>query len=111
MGLKPQRPRTRKLDMIDVGFRVFGTLGGVSLGGFVVALVATNPLRSANWVVASVVAVAPMTVALGFALLSWKALRDDRAVERAQRMDIDFSGLPRRVRVVDAMVRDADVHS
>lgn len=88
---KPERPRRRRIDSIDVGFRVSGALAGSALTGFVIALTATNPDRSGEWLIVACVIALPMAATLVFALLSWAALRADRSAERAERMDIDFS--------------------
>ena len=98
--VRPGRPRRRKIDVIDVGFRVSGSLGGLGVCALIVALVATSPVRSAEWVIAAVLVSVPMSVAFVFALLSWNAWVADRRVERAGRMELNFSSVSVRVEPV-----------
>lgn len=95
LSLRPDRPRRRVVDVIDVGFRVSGSLGGLGLCLFMVVFMATSPIRSAEWLIAACLVTVPMTVAFGFSLLSWAAMRADRRAVRAERMQISFSPIVR----------------
>ncbi|MFA7264928.1 MAG: hypothetical protein WC054_01335 [Candidatus Nanopelagicales bacterium] len=98
--IKPARPRATRLDVIDVWFRVMMSFGGLAFALFMVAVMATSPIRESEWVIFALLTSVPFAVAFGFALASWRASVADRRAVRAQRMVIDFAAPSARVRPV-----------
>lgn len=83
-GLRPARHRGSFIDGIDVGFRLFGALGGTGLWLLIVVLLATSDAYGIGWLIFAVVAGLPMLGALFFALLTGSAFISDWRWMRAK---------------------------
>lgn len=83
------RPRRRRFDAVDAGYRIFAVLVSVALWAVVLSLVRTNPDRGPEWLVIMLCLV-PLILGQAFfagwsALAYWREQRWRIAAERAER--------------------------
>jgi hypothetical protein len=86
MRINSGHPRRSKSDLIDAGWRLFLSLSLLGIWAFLLALLATSSFRGPEWVVYAALPGLAIVPAVGFAILTIRAVVVDRSWLRAERM-------------------------